>query len=209
MTAVVRVGLITLVSLAVGAVVLSWPSPHADPKSPDMHERLTAVSELVGSSDQGSLDTLGELAGDTELRVAVAAIRAIGSRADEASRKKLEQIVAKNKSGVLCGAAAAELGDNEKTDYRLLTMLLKDKRPKVRAGAARGLKRLHNAAALDALVEALTDPDADTRRNAYEAIGAATAIRFKFDAAAPPEKQAENIAAIEEQLARLKDPHGQ
>lgn len=209
MTAVLRVGLITLVGLAVGLVVLYWPS-HADPKSPDMHKRLTAVSELVGSSDQRSLDTLGELVGDTELRVAKAAIRAIGSRRDEASRKKLEQIVAKNESGALCGAAAAELGDNEKTDYRLLTdILLNDKRPKARAGAARGLKRLRNAAALNALVEALTDSDADTRRNAYEAIGAITTIYFKFDAAAPPETQDENIAAIKEQLAHLKDPHGQ
>ena len=208
MTAVLRVGLITLVGLVVGVAVLYWPS-HADPKSPDMHERLTAVSKLVGSSDQGSLDTLGELVGDAERRVAKAAIRAIGSRADEASRLKLEQIVAKNKSGMLRGTAATELGNFEKTDYRLLTdILLKDKSPKARAGAARGLKRLHAPAALDSLVEALGDTDADTRRNAYEAIGAITTIYFKFDAAAAPETQAKNIAEIKNKLAHLnKDMH--
>ena len=207
MTPILRVGLISLVGLVVGLVVLYWPS-HADPKSPDIHERLIAVSGLVGSSDQRSLDTLSELVSDAELRVAKAAIRAIGSRADEASRLKLEQILAKNKSGMLRGTAAAELGNFEKTDYRLLTdILLNDKGPKARAGAARGLKRLHNAAALDSRVKALTDSDAETRRNAYEAIGAATAIYFKFDAAAEPETQAENVARIKNELAHLKDVH--
>ena len=201
------VGLVVLVCLAVGVVVQYWPT-HADPKSSDMHERLTAVGELVASSDQESLDTLDELVRDTELRVAKAAIRAIGSRPDEASRLKLVQIVAKNNHGVLRGTAAAELGNYEKTDYRLLTdMLLNDKAPQARAGAARGLTRLHNAAALDLLVKALTDPDADTRRNAYEAIGAATGRWFEFDAAAEPETQAENIARIKNDLAHLKDVH--
>lgn len=206
MTVVFRVvGLVVLVCLAVGVVVQYWPA-HADPKSSDMHERLTAVGELVGRGDQESLDTLDELVSDTELRVAKAAIRAIGSRRDEAGRLKLVQIVAKNKHGVLRGTAAAELGNYEKTDYRLLTdMLLNDKAPQARAGAGRGLKRLHSAAALDSLVKALTDPDAETRRNAYEAIGAATGRWFEFDAAAPIETQAENIATIKDELAHLKE----
>jgi len=208
MTPILRVGLITLVALTVGIVMLYWPSS-GDSKSSDMHERLTAVSSLVGSTDQESLDTLGELAGDPEQRVAKAAIRAIGSRSDEASRLKLKQILAGNKSDVLRGVAAAELGNFVKTDYRLLTdVLLNDEGPKARSGAARGLKRLHNPAALDVLVKALTDPDADTRRNAYEAIGSSTSIYFKFDAAAMPETQTENIAAIKHKLAHLNEVHG-
>ena len=207
MTPVLRVGLIVLVGLIVGVVVLYWPV-HADPKSSDMHERLTAINDLIGSRDQGVLDTLGELAGDAEPRVAKAAIRAIGSRGDEAGRLKLEQIAAKSKIGELRGAAAAELGNFTKTDYRLLTdILLKDKDPKARAGAAKGLKRLHNHAALGLLVEALSDTDADTRCNAHEAIGATTAIRFKFDALASPETRDEQIAEIKNKLAHLKDVH--
>ncbi|MDP6545603.1 MAG: HEAT repeat domain-containing protein [Phycisphaerae bacterium] len=204
MTPILRVGLIILVVMGVGVAWVYWPS-HADPKSSDMHERLTAVTELVGSSGSASLDTLGDLAGDAELRVALAAVRAIGSRRDEASRLKLKHIATKNKNGVLRGTAAAELGRFEKTDYRLLTgILLNDESPKARSGAARGLKRLHNSAALGALVKALTDPDPDTRRNVYEAIGSATAIRFRFDASAEPETQAENIAGIKRRLASIK-----
>lgn len=201
------VGLVVLVCLAVGVVVQYWPA-HADPRSSDMHERLTAVGELVGSSGRESLDTLDELVGDTELRVAKAAIRAIGSRSNEASRLKLVQIVAKNKHGVLRGTAAAELGNYEKTDYRLLTdILLKDKSPKARAGAARGLTRLHAPAALDSLVEALGDTDADTRRNAYEAVGAATAIYFKFDPLASPEVRDRQITKIKNLLVDRRLPH--
>ena len=209
MTPILKVGLITIVALIVGLVVQWWPS-RADPKSPDMHVRLAAVSELVCSSGQASLDTLGELVGDTEPRVAIAAIRAIGSRRDEESRLKLEHIATKNKNGVLRGMAAAELGDFKKTDYRLLTdILLNDKSPDARAGAARGLKGLRNLAAVDSLVKALTDPYAGTRRNAYEAIGATTAGSFTFNPAASPETQAENIARIKKRVTGVKhkDPH--
>jgi len=201
------VGLITLFALVAGLVVLWWPA-HADPKSPEMHERLRAVGELVGRSDSESLETLTKLVGDVELRVAIAAIRAIGSRTDEVSRWKLEQIIARNKIGVLRGRAAAELGNFEKADYRLLTdILLKDEDPKARAGAGIGLKRLHNPAAVNSLVEALGDTDADTRRNAYEAIGTATAIYFKFDPLASRETRTEQIAAIKNQLAHIKEEH--
>jgi len=207
MTPILKVGLITIVALVVGLVVQWWPS-RADPKSPDMYVRLTAVSELIGSSDQDSLDTLGEFVGDTELRVARAAIRAIGSRRDEASRLKLGQIVATNKSGMLRGTAAAELGDFKKTDYRLLTdILLNDKSPEVRAGAARGLKRLRNSASLDSLIKALTDPHPETRRNAFEAIGAVTRMYFRFDATASPEVRAKHIAGIKKQLVECKCEH--
>ena len=207
MTPILRVGLILLVVLIVGTAVLWWPA-HADPKSPEMHERLRAVGELVGRGDSESLKTLAELVGDAEPRVAKAAIRAIGSRADEASRLKLEQILARNKSGMLRGTAAAELGNFEKADYRLLTdILLKDEAPKARAGAGTGLKRLNDPAALNSLVKALNDPDPDTRRNAYEAVGGVTAIYFEFDPLASPETRVEQVIEIKNKLAHFKDLH--
>jgi len=229
MTPILKVGLITLVALVVGTVMLYWPSS-ADPKSPDVHERLKAISGMVGSSDRGSLDTLGELVSDAELRVAKAAIRALGSRKDEAARLELGQILAKNKIGELRGAAATALGNFKNTDYSLLIdVLLKDKAPKARAGAAKGLKRLHRvllkdkgpkakaskakarsetAKVLKVLIKALSDSDADTRRNSHEAIGAITAIYFTFNASAAPEMRAKQIAEIKSRLAGLKHVHG-
>ena len=200
--------LIVLVGLALGVIVMLCPSDGSDPKSTDMKERLAAVDQLVGSTEPEALETLGELAGDSEVRVAKAAIRAIGSRSDEASRLKLKQVVEENKNGVLCGTAAAELGNFKKTDYRLLTgILLKDKRPGARAGAARGLARLHSFSAKEDIIKALSDPDAETRRNAFEALGAITATLFKFDAAAPPETQVQNIAEIKRAIARTRYVH--
>jgi HEAT repeat protein len=199
--------LITIVALVVGIVMLSWPRG-ADPESPDMNERLTAVSELVASTDQGALDTLTGLTGDAESRVAISAIRAIGSRHDNASRLQLMQIVAKNKNGVLRGTAAAELGNFEKTDYKTLVDILRnDKDPIVRACAARGLKRLHNAAAVPALVEALGDSDADVRGLAFEAIGRCTGRWFKFNPNASPAARAKAIDAIKKELAHVKHSH--
>jgi HEAT repeat protein len=201
------VGLITLVAMIVGVVLMYWPSS-ADPNSSDMNERLIVVSEKVGSSDKEDLDILVKLAGDAELRVAKAAIRAIGSRSDEASRLELERIATKNENGELRGTAAAEVGKFQKTDYRLLTgILLDDKDPKARRGAARGLKRLHNAAAMKSLVKALGDTDCDTRRNSFEAIGAATAIRLQFNAMASLDTRNKQIAEIKRRLEMIKKVH--
>jgi HEAT repeat protein len=173
-----------------------------------MNERLIVVSEKVGSSDKEDLDILVKLAGDAELRVAKAAIRAIGSRSDEASRLELERIATKNENGELRGTAAAEVGKFQKTDYRLLTgILLDDKDPKARRGAARGLKRLHNAAAMKSLVKALGDTDCDTRRNSFEAIGAATAIRLQFNAMASLDTRNKQIAEIKRRLEMIKKVH--
>ncbi|MDP6636861.1 MAG: HEAT repeat domain-containing protein [Phycisphaerae bacterium] len=208
MNPVLRVGLvIVLVGLAIAVGVKYWPD-HADPRSSDMHQRLLAVDELVGSNGQEALDTLSELTSDAEQRVCIAAIRALGSRTDEASRLKLKQIASKSASGVLRGIAAAELGNFKKTDCHFLTdILLKDKAPEARAGAAVGLKRLRDPHALSSLVKALSDPDVDTRRSAYGAIWTTTGRFFKFDPAASPESRAQCIAWLKKELARVKSPH--
>lgn len=207
MTPILRVGLIILVAMIVGVIFMYWPSS-ADPKSSDMNERLEAVGGLVGSSDEESLRILVKLVDDPEPRVAKAAIRAIGSRGDEASRLELERVATKSKNAELRGIAAAELGKFQKTDYRVLTgILLNDKDPKARRGAGRGLKRLHNAAAMKSLVEALGDTDGDTRRNAFEAIGAATAIRLQFNALASLDTRNKQIAEIKRRLEMIKKVH--
>ena len=186
--------------------MLYGPS-HSDSNSPEMHERLTAVSELVGSTDQASLDTLVRLTGDVEQRVAIASIRAIGSRRDETAFEQLKQIAANSDNGALQGCSAAELGRFKRTDYRLLTdILLNGKDPEARAGAALGLKRLRDAESVNSLVKAMSDTDANVRGIAFEALGRTTGRWFKFDPNAPLAARAKSIATIKKKLTTTKSP---
>lgn len=207
MTVKFKVGLVVLAILGVAAAWLYWPSG-PDPNSPDVDERLEAVAELVGRTDEASLRTLGQLVRDPVPRVALAAVRAIGAGRGKLNKQALRKILAENDSGVLRGAAAEALGRFKDTDFRLLTDVLnKAESPAARAGAARGLERLRNPASADRLADALSDPDARVRRSAYVALGRITAQYFVFDAAAPPPTQAENITAIRRALARRGDKH--
>jgi len=56
-------------------------------------------------------------------------------------------------------------------------------------------------------VRALSDPDADVRGNAFEAIGRCTGRWFKFNPNATGETRARSIDEIKKELARVKDPH--
>ena len=173
-----------------------------------MHQRLTAVAQLVGRTDPESLKTLNRLAGDVELRVARAEIRGIGAIKDRQAWEMLMHVVKTSKNGAHRGTAAAELGNFKETDYKfLVNVLANDKDPLARAGAAIGLERVHDARAVDALVEALADPDPDTRCNAHKAIGRTTGRWFEFNAMAPESVRAEQIAEIKKDLARVKSTH--
>ena len=203
---------ITLAVLVAILAVIVWTAncaDSADPNSSDLHERLAAISQLDGRTDAESLNTLTKLAGDSEIRVAKSAIRMMGGRKDQAARQKLLHIVENSEVGDIRGTAAAELGNFKKTDSGLLTaMLLDDKDPKARAGAAKGLRRLHDHASKEALIKALGDRDAETRLNAHEALGALTGRWFKFDAYASEKIRTAQIAAIMKMVVRIRNPQG-
>jgi HEAT repeat protein len=209
MTKILRVVLIVLIiALAITVGVRYWPD-QVDPASGDIHQRLRAVDKLAGRTDQQALDTLGQFTGDSETRVARSAIRVIGGRSDDASRMMLKQIAEDNESGVLRGTAAAELGNFKKTDYRMLAdMMLCDKDPNARAGAAKGLRRLRLRESVDSLLEAMGDSDAVVRLNAAGAVGVITGRWFKFDASGSDKTRADQINAIKRQLIQIKSPHG-
>ena len=210
MTVKLKVGLAVLAVLAVATAAIYWPTGH-DARSPDVLERLASVAERVGRTDAESVDVLSELVDDPVHRVAVAAVRAIGSGSGDLNSQALREVLAESESGVLRGAAAAALGKFKSTDFRLLADVMeKDKSPEARAGAAKGLGRLHDPAAADRLVEALTDPSAQVRHSAFVALGRTTALYLEFDPAAPPQTQAENIAAIRRALTTrgVEHTHG-
>jgi HEAT repeat protein len=175
-----------------------------------MHERLQAVSQLAERNDAESFAILTELCDDSEIRVARSSVRVIASRKNNPkSAELLEKIAKTSPHGAIRGAAAAGLGYFKKTDYKLLTaMMLDDEDPAARAGAAMGLKRLHNHASRDALLEAMGDPDLYVRINAHKAIGALTARWLAFDPKAAKEVRSEQLKAIKRGLAGISAPHG-
>ncbi len=206
-----KILLAVLLAVLIGALAVQYWPGGADPKSPDMHQRLLAIGQLAERNDAESFAILTELSDDSEARVARSAIRVIASRKDNPESAVLLMKIAKtSKSGILRGAAAAGLGYFKKTDYKqLVAMMLEDKDPAARAGAAMGLKRLHNHSSRDALLKAMSaDSHVEVRINAHKALGVITAQWYEFDAKASSEVRTAQIAAIKRDLAGISRPHG-
>ncbi|MDP6636126.1 MAG: HEAT repeat domain-containing protein [Phycisphaerae bacterium] len=200
-------GLVALAVLLGAVAVVYWPDS-GDPDSPDPDKRLQAITELSGQADAEAVKTLVRLTRDSEPRVAIAAVKAIGA-APKTSHAPLQRILARpDNSPPVRAEAVAALGKCPKKNVpvTVLTKVLKsDPDPQVRAGAARGLARRRDKVAIGELVEALEDPDARVRLWAVTAIGRTTALRFDYDAWTEPEKQQKKIRIIKETLRLRTD----
>jgi len=199
----------TVLSILIGGVVVGYWPDRPDHTSLDMDERLDAIRAMIPATDADDLDILSELVNDGEPRVAMAAVRAIGSAGGELNRKALEHILAENDTPSLCGAAMAALGKFDDVDYHTFAdvMLDETKSPDLRAGAAKGLKRLRSSDAAGALSKALADPDANVRHAAIDALHKTTGMLFEFDPTAPPATRVKQVRSIERQLARRGMEH--
>ncbi|MBT3199595.1 MAG: HEAT repeat domain-containing protein [Phycisphaerales bacterium] len=195
-------GLAALI-LLLGAIAMAcWPEA-GDPDSPDPEKRLQAIAKLEGRTDTEAVQTLVRLSRDRKPRVSVAAIKMIAS-SPESSHAPLQEILAEpDISPPARAEAAAALGKCPKQNVPItvLTQVLTGNADaQVRAGAARGLSRRKDPAALKELVAALEDPDARVRLWAVTAIGRTTALRFDYDARVPPEQQRDKIRTIKATL---------
>lgn len=194
-----------LVLVLTVAAVAFWPD-RADPNSEDAEERLRAIAQLSGRTDDESTNTLLSLTGDPKPHVAIAAVKAIAA-APRFSHAPLQRVLSRADSSPPARAeAAAALGKCPKADVEVsvLTKILvsKTQDPQVRAGAARGLARRRDKTALNELVEALEDTDPRVRLWAITAIGRTTALRFEYDAWTSPAKQQDELRFIKETLRR-------
>ena len=196
-------GLVALVVMLVAVVIVYWPGG-GDPNSPDPEKRLEAITQLSGHADEESVSTLIRLSRDSEPRVAIAAVKAIGA-APKSSHVPLQRILARpDNSPPVRAEVFAALGKCPKANVKVTVLteaLTTAKDPQVRAGAARGLARRRDRVALKELVAALEkDPDARVRLQAVTAISRTTALRFDYDAWTPPEQQRDKIRIIKETL---------
>ena len=197
-------GLVALVVVLVVITIVCWPDG-GDPNSPDPAMRMQAITRLSGRTDTESVTTLIRLTGDPKPHVAIAAVKAIGD-APKSSHVPLQKILARpDTSPPVRAEVAAALGNCPKANVKITVLteiLAQDADPQVRAGAARGLARRRDKAALKELVAALEDPDARVRLWAVTAIGRTTALRFVYDARVPPEQQRDKIRIIKETLRK-------
>ncbi|KKM23620.1 hypothetical protein LCGC14_1613390 [marine sediment metagenome] len=174
-------------------------------RSPDVADRLRAIRLLTGKSHSLALTTLDHLADDAELSVAVQATRAIGKAGSDRARVLVGAILRRARTGRVRGEAAAVLGQFEGTDAKLLAVTLaEDLDAHVRAGAARGLARLHARAGLAALVGALRDKDPMVREVAIVAIQKVIGARFLFSPRASEWVRERQVDAIVKALEKHK-----
>ena len=169
-------------------------------RSDDAEIRLDAIEDLRGRDTTVAKDALVHLARDSDPRVAAAALRALGEASGEGDR--LLAVMSNGAAGRAAAEAAAALAA-QGPEHRdaIMRMLMDDPDAEARAGAARGLGRLRDRAALPALLEALDDPDPEVRVRAATAIGKIVIVRFPYDARSPRPQRLRQIESIRRTLA--------
>jgi len=176
-------------------------------ESDDPAERLQALRELRGKSNDLALGVFDRLARDEDPDVAEEAIRALGDHGGEAAAETLKDLLVSAAAGRTRGQAAATLGLLEGTAPRLLGERLRsdgrigDPDADARIGAAKGLARLKDLAGLKYLVAALEDPDARVRAVAVVAIQQLTGVRFLFEPRADEATRTAQLDTIRRRLA--------
>jgi HEAT repeat protein len=169
-------------------------------------EKRKELVRQLDSEDEQQREALIRLVDDPHLPTAMGAVNRLGRKRTEENRRALKEVVRKAKHPIVRGKAAEQLGGFENTTASELTALLKADQvddPAVRAGAARGLRRLKDDAAIPELLEALNDPDKNVRMWAISAIRALVPGKaWPFHAEAPASTRAKEIANIRYWLKR-------
>ena len=174
-------------------------------RSGDPAERVQAVELLRGKHDNTAREILARLAKDKNLRVALAAIRALGRDACRQNQKVLTELCKHAARGKVRGAAAAALGRFKDTPAaELVAVLRSDKDPVARAGAAEGLYHLHDRSAANDLLAAMDDDDLAVRRWAAKAFYRTVGLAFLYRPTDPRPKRRAAIARIRSTLRWLK-----
>lgn len=166
-----------------------------------VEDRLAAVALLRGNGSGLASRTLMKLAADPDLAVAVNAVRALGQVTSARNQSALEGMALSDARGNIRGAASAALGRFPGCDMHALTVMLqKDSDQAARAGAAEGLGIRGDRDCLPALADALDDSALAVRVCAFTAIGKITGQRFEYHPADPPQKRAQDVAALKRVL---------
>lgn len=152
-------------------------TPRLEDRAPEVRREALGLLATLGKTFQASR-ILGVLRDDTDSSVRQAAALSLVRTFDEHDRAIVEK-------GLLSAMEDPDFGVREAAAFALgelggsaaesrLTRAVKDAKapPKVRRSSAEGLGKMHSAAAVPALIDALRGPDADLRQGAAVALGA-------------------------------------
>ena len=173
--------------------------------SGDAAERLEAIELLRGKHNDTAREILARLSKDKDLRVSLAAIRALGRDTCQQNRDVLAGLCKEADRARVRGAAAAALGQfKDAPAAELVAVLRSDKDPIARAGAAEGLYHLRDRSAAADLLAAMDDDDLTVRRWATKAFYRTVGLAFLYRPTDPRPKRRAAIAQIRSTLKWLK-----
>ena len=174
-------------------------------ESDQIEDRVEATVLLRGKSNSLARETLFKLSQDSELRVALAAVRSLEANTDARNGEVLRHVLDSGAAMRVRGAAAAALGKYESVQAKtLVDILVSDKDPVLRAGAAEGLGRKDDPAGVDALVTALNDPEELVRQGAIVGLQRSLGVRFLYDPAAPSARRRQAMARIRQAVKSMR-----
>lgn len=197
-----------IVALAAGAYLL-FGGPSADAA------KSAAVRRVEKLEHQGDLTGLAqEAARQDDTEAAAAAVRSMGNIANDpnkagAVRPQLDKALVHPKAEVRMEAAAqiGALAARQKLEQpppALVNAALEDPDENVRGSAVQAIGQMNTPDTLDALVEALRDPDIQVRRFAFEALQNTMGYKVKPGSYHPESPSLEFYERMKAQVADRK-----
>jgi HEAT repeat protein len=159
----ILIGVAAALALALGAKYIFFSGPPRDQKAD--HARVKAEALVLAKDVEGLCK---QVQGSDE-HAASLAVSALGDLG-EAARSAIEQALGDRRPAVREKAATsfAKVATHEQA-VKLVALVKKDKYPDVRAAAVAGLDRMFAFQEMDAIIDAMEDPDPAVRRRASKA----------------------------------------
>jgi HEAT repeat protein len=189
-----------------GLWVAGCSDPAKDAKSGDAKKQMKALSELAKRGDEKAIEVISEVVKDTDQRVAVEAVRNLGSIRRPAAVAALKKVATADQRDPVRQEAVAQLGrvGGEEAKGVLRQAARVDPDPRVREEAAMGFALQRSFEDVPLLVEiAETEQDPVVQTRAVRAIEMILGMTFKYDPGAPLAERKKVVARIRLQAATL------
>jgi len=169
-------------------------------------EPESEIEQIQEFEDSGNVDALAERALEAEPEVGRHAVRSLG-RLGPKAEPALRQVMEKGKPTVRAEAALVypRVSSRQKAQEPLATISRRDPEPYVRASALTALGRMRALDSMEAIIEALNDPDLGVRRRAADAVARIMGLEYELYLDGPEEKRLEAIEVVRKSWNHTKN----